>query len=426
MEHLNGRARSRIGRRSVLKGATALGAAAAVGGFPAVLRAQDQGAIKIGMPTILSGRVAIVGETSRAGAMMVIGKFNEAGGLNGRKLELVVRDSKGRPDEAARVTRELVNSDGCQLILDAEASSGAFAVHEVVRDLGVFCIHTNSETSSLTADPKLHVPTAFRSARQGIHDAVGGGEYAASVAKAKGLKKWMTVSPDYAYGRSNTEEFMEYAKLFNPSIELVDQAWPKLFQPDYTEVITKVLQVRPQAIYSALWGGDLGAFTDQAALYSLYSQFEAFCVNMGDYPVLTSIKNLPKGVHSGCRYNRTIPNTPQNQAWYDEYTKANSHLPTNWSWENDTGARFLVEGLKKAGSTDGKKLAEAIKGMTVQSPHGMDGTLTMRAEDHTVVNYPVGYGVSVQSDPYIADFQYSAWSKIHELEKAWKKKQGYA
>lgn len=426
MSKLHKRAPARIGRRALLKGGAALSAAAAVGGFPAVLRAQSQGVIKVGMPTILSGRVAIVGETSRAGAMMVISKFNEEGGLNGRKIELVVRDSKGRPDEAARVTRELVNSEGCEIILDAEASSGAFAVHEVIRDLGVFCIHTNSETSSLTADPKLHVPTAFRSARQGIHDAIGGGEYAAAVAKEKGLKKWMSVSPDYAYGRSNTEEFMEYARHFEPSIQLVDQAWPKLFQPDYTEVITKVLQVRPQAIYSALWGGDLVAFTDQAALYSLYSQFEAFCVNMGDYPVLTAIKNLPKGVHSGARYNRTQPNTPENQAWYEEYTRVNKHLPTNWSWENDTGARFLVEGLKKAGTTDGKKLAEAVKGMTVKSPFGVNGTLTMRAEDHTVVDYVVGYGISTDKDPYITNFRNSSWEKIYELEKAWKKKQGYA
>lgn len=433
MDETKGRAKSRIGRRNadverrkVLKGAAALGAVAAVGGFPAVLRAQSQGAIKVGMPTILSGRVAIVGETSSAGAMMVISKFNDAGGLNGRKIELVVRDSKGRPDEAARVTRELVNSDGCEIILDAEASSGAFAVHEVIRDLGVFCIHTNSETSSLTADPKLHVPTAFRSARQGIHDAIGGGEYAANVAKAKGLKKWMTVSPDYAYGRSNTAEFMEYAKFFHPAIELVDQSWPKLFQPDYTEVITKVLQVRPQAIYSALWGGDLAAFTDQAALYSLYSQFEAFCVNMGDYPVLTAIKNLPKGVHSGGRYNRTVPDTPENQAWYEEYTKANSHLPTNWSWENDTGARFMIEALMKAGTTDGKKMAEALKGATVKSPFGVNGTLTMRGEDHTIVDYVVGYGISTQEDPYITNFKTSSWDKIYELEKDWKKKQGYA
>ena len=50
------------------------------------------------------------------------------------------------------------------------ASSGAFAVHEVARDLGMLCLHTNSETSALTADPKLRLPNVFRTCRQGIHD----------------------------------------------------------------------------------------------------------------------------------------------------------------------------------------------------------------------------------------------------------------
>ena len=152
------------GRRGLLKGATAL---AGVVAMPAIVKGQS-GTIKIGVPTILSGRVAVLGQTTVGGLKMTFDKFNAAGGINGRKVELVVRDSKGAPQEAAKVTRDLINNDGCQLIVDGEASSGAFAVQEVIREIGVFCIHSNSETSSLTADPKLHVPTAFRTARMGI------------------------------------------------------------------------------------------------------------------------------------------------------------------------------------------------------------------------------------------------------------------
>ena len=61
---------------------------------------------------------------------------------------------------------------------------GAFAVHEVARDLGVLCLHTNSETSALSADPKQHIPNAFRTARQGVHVIVGG-SYAAAISKAR-------------------------------------------------------------------------------------------------------------------------------------------------------------------------------------------------------------------------------------------------
>ena len=209
-----------LSRRSVLTAATATLA------MPSIGYAQT-GAIKIGVPTILSGRVALLGVSSVGGLKTVFDKVNAAGGINGRKIELVVRDSKGAPQEAAKVTRDLINNDGCQIIIDAEASSASFAVQEVIREIGVLCIHSNSETSSLTADPKLHVPTAFRSARQGIHDAIGGGQYAATVAKAKNLKRWLTCSPDYAYGRSNTAEFMEYASYFDANIKVVEEAWPQ-------------------------------------------------------------------------------------------------------------------------------------------------------------------------------------------------------
>jgi branched-chain amino acid transport system substrate-binding protein len=291
----------------------------------------------------------------------------------------------------------------------------------------VLCIHSNSETSSLTADPKLHVPTAFRTARQGIHDAIGGGDYAAKISKAKGLKKWVTCSPDYAYGRSNTAEFMEYAKHFDNTIQVVDEAWPKLFQPDYTEVVTKVLNAKADAMYSALWGGDLVAFIDQGNLYGLFDKQASFMVNLGDYGIVDEVKQFPQGVYSGGRYNRTVPPTAENEAWYQNYVKTQKHKPTNWSWENAVAADLLVDALKKTnGDTDGKKLAEAIKGAKIKSPFGVDGTLTMRAEDNTLINYIIGYGLSQSKEPYISDFKTSPWEPILELEKAWKKKQGYA
>src|ERR1044071_3851895 len=189
--HKNRTYKNRFNRRTLLKGAVGILAA------PMVVRAEDK-AIKIGMTTILSGRVAQLGTSSRNAVMMEVEKINAAGGLAGRQIEMVIRDSKGQPQEAARVARELVNTDGCELLIDAEASSGAFAVHEVARDLGVLCIHTNSETSALTADPKQHIPNAFRTARQGVHDSIVGGQYAAAIAKAKGLKKWATCGPDSA------------------------------------------------------------------------------------------------------------------------------------------------------------------------------------------------------------------------------------
>ena len=410
-------------RRGFIKAASAVTAATGIG-FPFISRAEDK-PIRIGMPTILSGRVAQLGISSRNAVMTEVEKFNASGGLGGRKIEIITRDSKGKPDEATNNTRQLINGDGCEIIIDAEASSGAFAVQEVIRELKVLCLHTNSETSSLSADPKIRVPTAFRFARQGIHDAIVSATYAANIAKTKGLKTWMTCSPDYAYGRDNTSLFLQYLKRFHPDVEMVGEAWPKLFQADYTENITKILQAKPQAMYSALWAGDLVSFVDQAGIYNLLSQTNLFAINMADYTTLTAVKNLPHGIHSATRYIKAFPATPENAAWADAYKLKYGDYPTNWSWENTVAMQYLIAAMKKTNSTDSVKLADAIRGMKLKTPFGADGTITMRAEDQTTIGYALGWGTTVPKEPYVVDITSGDWKSILEHEAEWKKSMGY-
>src|SRR5271163_5128968 len=101
------------------------GGAASLLAAPWVARAQAT-TLRIGMQSILSGPIALLGTSSRNALMMEQDRINTAGGFLGRPIEIIFRDSKGQPQEAARITRELVNSSGCELLVDSEASSGAF------------------------------------------------------------------------------------------------------------------------------------------------------------------------------------------------------------------------------------------------------------------------------------------------------------
>lgn len=412
-------------RRAVLKGAGTLAGLAALG-MPHVARAQA-GTIRVGMPTILSGRVAILGTSSRTAAEMAVERFNAAGGADGKTIELVVRDSKAQPDEAARVTRDLVNSDGCEIIIDAEASSGSFAVQEVVRQLGVLCLHTNSETSSLTADPKIRSATAFRCARQGIHDAVAGGLYASKLANEEGRKRWMTCSPDYAYGRDNTAQFLEYLNIYADDVEIVEQLWPKLFEPDYTANVTRILQLTPDAVYSALWGGDLVSFIEQSNLYNLFGGGSTLLSGgLADPPVLSAINQLAPGLHSVFRYDPNYPDTEANKTFAEDYHEIENQFPTNWSWQNYTAVQFITEALKRTGgNTDGAALAGEIAGMEVQSPVSTDQPITMRESDHTIIHYPVAWGTTRNDPKSMTDWVAGDWSEILAREEEWKERQGY-
>ena len=408
--------------RSITRRTVLAGGAASLLAAPWVARAEGN-TLKIGMQSILSGPIALLGTSSRNSLMMEQDRINAGGGFLGRQIEFVFRDSKGQPQEAARIARELVNTAGCELLVDAEASSASFAVQEVVRDLGVACIHTNSETSSLTADPKIRVATAFRVARQGVHDAVAGSIYLADFANAKKINKWATCSPDYAYGRDTTAQYLQFFKKFKPDVEVITEAWPKLGQPDFTEVITKLIQAKPQALFTLLYAGDLSAFVNQGNVYALFGQMTVATPNV-DYPVLAAIKNLPAGIQSATRYLETFPDTPANKEWGQAYFKKWNERPTNWSWQNAVAMQFYQEAIKKANSLDGKAIAAALTGMKINTPFGADGTITMR-DDHTTIGYAIGWGSTTPKEPFIVDIKAADWGKIVELETEWKKQQKY-
>lgn len=408
-------------RRGVLGAA----GAAAITGFPRLGFTQPRQPIKVGVPTILSGRVAQLGISSRNAMQIEVDAFNAAGGLDGRPIELVVRDSRGTPAEAARLAREMITSEGCEFLLDGEASGGGFAVHEVVRETGTVTLHINSETSSLTADPRQRFWNAFRVARQGVHDSIAGGHYAAQVARQRNLRRWMTISPDYAYGRDTTAEFVEFARSFNSDIQVTGETWPRLFQPDYTENITRLSQGRPQAIYSCLWAGDLVTFVEQASIFGLFAQSQFFAVNMADYTTLQQVRNLPRGVHSGNRYLKNFPDVPANLAFANEYNRRFNTFPTNWSWQAATGVRLLTTALRQVGGTDPRAVAAKLKGMTIESPFAADRTVTMRAEDQTLVGYAIGWGTTVSQDPFVDNMQRADWAMILRLEAEWKRSKGW-
>jgi branched-chain amino acid transport system substrate-binding protein len=63
------------------------------------------------------------------------------------------------------------------------------------------------------------------------------------------VKKVATIAPDYAYGRDAVGAFVEYIKKLRPDIEIVDQQWPKLGEPDFTAFITAQMGKKPDAVF---------------------------------------------------------------------------------------------------------------------------------------------------------------------------------
>jgi branched-chain amino acid transport system substrate-binding protein len=415
----------RIDRRQFLTTAGAAVAGATLGPLVPGPRAYSAEPITVGFVSIFSGRVASLGETGFRGLELALDEINAAGGLLGRQVKAIRQDSAGKIEDAVRVAREFVTRDRVTLLMDHSSSREAFAVREVSRDLKMVTMVTASETTELTADPKARTPYTFRAARQTIHDGIVAGNYAAGLVKSKGMTRWYSASPDYAYGRASTEEFFMALKAAAPDVQIVGQAWPKLFEPDYTTFITKMLQDKPHGCYSALWAGDLVTFVEQGGLYGLFDQVAFFGINLADYSVLKALKKVPAGMHSGSRYLTNVPDTPANKSFGERYEKKFKELPTNWSQECYTGMLFLAEAVRKTNSTKSEDLVKALEGLTIKAPWGADGTVTMRKRDHTIVNYATAWGPTQPQSPWVPKTSGIGWDKIQTQEDAYLKSKGW-
>ena len=123
--------------------------------------AEAQKPIKVGFPMIMSGPGALFGEPASKGAQMFVDELNAKGGVLGRKLELVIRDTKGNADEAVRVSRELILRDNVDFLFGALTSAEGPAVSVVAKENKIVFIAPIPKTDQLTAKDKLH-PYVFR------------------------------------------------------------------------------------------------------------------------------------------------------------------------------------------------------------------------------------------------------------------------
>src|SRR6185369_9547673 len=115
------------------------------------LAAEAQKPIKVGMPIPLSGPGALFGEPASKGAQMFVEEINGKGGVLGRKIELVVRDTKGQPDEAVRVAREMILKDNVDFLVGTLTSAEGPAVSVVAKENKIVFIAPIPKTDQLTA-----------------------------------------------------------------------------------------------------------------------------------------------------------------------------------------------------------------------------------------------------------------------------------
>jgi branched-chain amino acid transport system substrate-binding protein len=361
------------------------------------IAAEAQKPIKVGYPMILSGPGALFGDPALKGAQMFVEELNAKGGVLNRKIELVPRDTKGDANEAVRVSRELILKENVDFLVGTLTSAEGPAVSVVAKENKIVFIAPIPKTDQLTAPDKLH-PYVFRVSANTTME----GRSAAEIVAKWPVTKIATISPDYAYGQDVTKSFVEHIKKIKPSVEIVDQQWPKLGEADYTPFINAQLAKKPDAVFSSLWGGHFVTFAKQAKPLGYFDAVKYNVMAVGEAGSPESTKSMgadyPVGIW-GNSYDAFY--WEDNPGAHKDYTARISKFlkdeyPSSWAIQGYMGMQFLVEAIKKAGSTDSDKVSKALLGLTIDTPIGKQ---TIREKDHQA-NRGQLYGKTVKDPKY--------------------------
>jgi branched-chain amino acid transport system substrate-binding protein len=339
-----------------------------------------QKTVKVGFPMILSGPGALFGEPALRGAQMFVEELNAKGGVLGRKIELVPRDTKGNADEAVRVSRELILKDNADFLVGTLTSAEGPAVSTIARENKIVFIAPIPKTDQLTAPANLH-PYVFRTASTTTIE----GRTAAEIVAKWPVKRVGTISPDYAYGQDVTKAFVEHIKKLKPDIEIVDQQWPKLGEADYTPFINAQMGKRPEAVFSSLWGGHFVTFAKQAKPLKYFEALNSNFIAAGEGASIESTRSMgadyPVGIwgnaYDAFNWESAPPAHKDYIARLKAYTK--EEHPSSWPITGYIAMQVLTEAIKKANSTDSDTVAKALLDLTVDTPIGKQ---TIRAKDH--------------------------------------------
>lgn len=344
------------------------------------IAAEAQKPIKVGMPMPLSGPPALFGEPATKGAQMYVDEINAKGGVLGRKIELLTRDSKADANEAVRVARELILKENVDFLVGTLTSAEGPAVSVVAKENKIVFIAPIPKTDQLTAADKLH-PYVFRVAANTTME----GRSAAEIVAKWPVTKIGTIAFDYAYGQDVTRAFVEHIKKIKPSVQIVDQQWPKLGEQDYNPFINAQMAKKPEAVVSSIWGGFFVTFSKQAKALGYFDALKYNFIGLGEAGSPETTKSMgadyPVGIW-GNSYDAFY--WEDNPGAHKDYTARISkylkdQYPSSWAIQGYIGMQFLVEAIKKANSTDSDKVAKALVGLSVDTPVGK---LTLREKDH--------------------------------------------
>jgi branched-chain amino acid transport system substrate-binding protein len=338
-----------ITRRTLLQ--TAAGSAALAGiGAPAIVRAQTD-AIRIGHLTPLTGFLGPLGEYAVMGIRLAAEEINAAGGVNGRRIELVMEDSVN-PQTASAKAERLVERDKVAMIIGEISSASGLAIGQVANRTKTVFINTGCNSDALrgaSCNPFMfHIEAANSMYVEGV------GNYLLRDNLVKG-KKWYTLTADYAFGHDLARVAKNFLNKHGGTLagdELVPTD-----ATDFSPYLLKIRQARPDIVASNLAGNQITNFIKQYAEYGL--QFPVAGFGFDTVVAWGAGKGNFSGIWPLVWHH--LVDTPSSKAYVQAFQKKYNRLPDNQSWGDYNALKIVAQSMAETKSTDPIKLAEHLR-----------------------------------------------------------------
>jgi branched-chain amino acid transport system substrate-binding protein len=328
--------------------------------------------IKIGEINSYKAQPAFL-EPYRKGMQLALDEINAAGGINGKKVQLISRDDNGNPGDSVRVAEELVSRERVDVLTGGFLSNTGLALTDFAKQRKFFFLAGEPLTDKIVwQDGNRYTfrlrPSTYMQVAMLVPDAV-----------ALKKKRWALVYPNYEYGQSAIATFKELLKAAQPDVEFVTEQAAPLGKIDAGSVVQALADAKPDAIFNVLFAGDLLKFVREGNTRGLFKGREVVSLLTGEPEYIDPLKDESPNNWVVTGYPWYGIQTAEHGAFLKAYQAKFNDYPRLGSVVGYSEIMSLAAGIKKAGSTDSEKLAEAFKGLQVNTPFGL---ITYRAEDH--------------------------------------------
>jgi branched-chain amino acid transport system substrate-binding protein len=319
-------------------------------------------------------RMAAFAVPYRNGMQLAEDEINAKGGvLGGRKLAIVFRDDGSTPGDAVRVAEELLTQEGASFLVGTFLSNVGLAVADFANQKKTLFLATEPLTDAITmAQGNKYTyrvrPSTYMQTKM-IVNAV----------KAKSVKKWAIVAPNYEYGQSAAANFKKLIKIATPDAEFVGEQFPALGKIDAGATVAALENAKPDGIFNVLFGADLTVFVREGNTRGLFDKRVVASLLTAEPEYLLPLgEETPEGwITTGYPWDQITD--PAHKAFVSAYRAKYNDTPRLGSLLGYTVGYMIKDMIEKAGSTETDKLLAALDDMTFNT---VAGPVKMRAIDH--------------------------------------------